>query len=200
MAWRPFRNERKNMKVILASGSPRRRELLSKIFDHFEVMPSDAEEIVPEGMKAEEQSEYLAALKARPLAEQYPEALVIGSDTTVILDGEVMGKPKDEEDAKRMLRELSGKVHKVCTGCAIYYQGKKASFTETVEVEFYPMTEEEIEAYTATKDPMDKAGAYGIQTGATLYVKGIRGDYSAVMGLPVARLYHVIKEVCHDVF
>lgn len=186
------------MKVILASASPRRKELLHRIFEDFEIIPADIEEIVPEDLKAEEQAEYLSGLKARHLAEKYPDALVIGSDTTVILDGEVMGKPADEEDAKRMLSKLSGHVHTVVTGCTCCYQGQERSFSESVDVEFYPMTDQEIDDYIKTGDPMDKAGAYGIQNQGGLFVKGIQGDYNAVIGLPVAHLYHVIKDIMQE--
>ncbi|MBR2264831.1 MAG: septum formation protein Maf [Firmicutes bacterium] len=180
-------------KVILASASPRRRELLKKVFPTFEVQPTEVEEIVPKGMPARLQSEYLAMIKARPLAEQHPEALVIGSDTTVIVDDVVLGKPRDVEEAKAMLRLLSGRIHVVCTGVALFYEGRETRFTESTEVEFYPMTEEEIDAYVASGDPMDKAGAYGIQSSAGIFIKGIRGDYDTVMGLPAARIYQEIK-------
>ena len=185
----------KPQQVILASASPRRRELLKKVFPAFAVIPTEVEEIVPEGTKPMEQSEYLAMIKARPLAEQYPDALVIGSDTTVLVDGIVLGKPRDAEEAKAMLRLLSGRTHVVCTGCCLYYKGRAVRFTESTEVEFYPMTEEEIDAYVASGDPMDKAGAYGIQSGAGIYIKGIRGDYDTVMGLPAARIYQEIKGI-----
>lgn len=181
-------------KVILASASPRRRELLCKVFSEFEVIPTEVEEIVPEGTPARLQSEYLAMIKARPLALRFPEALVIGSDTTVIVDDQVLGKPKDVEDAKQMLRSLSGRTHVVCTGVCLFYKGREMRFTESTEVEFYPMTEEEIASYVATGDPMDKAGAYGIQSGAGIFIKGIRGDYDTVMGLPAARIYQEIKK------
>lgn len=183
-------------RIILASASPRRQELLKKVFSTFEVMPTEVEEIVPEGTPARLQSEYLAMIKARPLADQYPDALVIGSDTTVIVDDVVLGKPADAKEAKQMLRSLSGRTHVVCTGVCLCYKGQEMRFTESTEVEFYPMTEEEIEAYVASGDPMDKAGAYGIQSGAGIYIKGIRGDYDTVMGLPAARIYQEIKN--HD--
>ncbi len=179
--------------VILASASPRRRELLQKVFPAFDVMPAEVEEIVPEGISPREESEYLAMIKARPLAQQYPEALVIGSDTTVLVDDVVLGKPRDAEEARAMLRMLSGRSHTVCTGVCLLYKGQMVRFTESTEVEFYPMTEAEIEAYVASGDPMDKAGAYGIQSGAGIYIKGIRGDYDTVMGLPASRIYQEIK-------
>ena len=183
----------KNLSVVLASGSPRRRELLHRIFNEFDVIPSDVEEVVPEGLAPCDQAQYLASLKAASLAERFPERLIIGSDTVVIVDGQVMGKPADEEDAKRMLRSLSGRKHTVATGCALFLNGRQLAFVEETEVEFYPMSEQEIEDYVKSGDPMDKAGAYGIQSGAALFVKGIQGDYSTVMGLPVARLYQELK-------
>ena len=176
------------MSVILASASPRRKELLGFIVSDFECIPADIDETIPDGVSAEESAEYLACRKAGFIAESHPSDVVIGSDTVVVYDGKVFGKPESEEDAERMLRALSGKVHKVITGVCICCGGKKKSFSETTEVEFFELSDDEIKDYIATGSPMDKAGAYGIQDGALLPAKSIKGDYFNVVGLPAARL------------
>mgnify|MGYP000309531240 CR=1 FL=1 len=174
--------------VILASASPRRRELLSLAFENFEVMPADIEEELPEGLELTQGPAYLAANKARFLAEKYPWALVIGCDTGVFIDDEMLGKPRDPEHAKFMLEALSGRVHQVITGCCLCFQGQEHIFQEETWVEFYPLRGSEIESYIATGEPFDKAGGYGIQGKGALLVRGIQGDYYNVMGLPIARL------------
>ncbi len=176
--------------VILASASPRRQELLKLVVKDFSVCPADVDETLPEDIAAENAAEYLAVKKARAIAEN-PEHMydpVIGCDTVVVLDGEIMGKPRDINCAREMLTKLSGRVHKVITGVCICSRGKQRSFSEVTEVEFYPLTEKEIEDYIKTGDPMDKAGAYGIQSEGCMLVKGIKGDFFNVVGLPVARL------------
>ena len=188
--------------IILASASPRRRELLSLIFPEFDVIPSHAEEelSLPSDVTAEEEPELLARCKALDIAASHPDALVIGSDTVVILPGTegekdlILGKPTSKEDAFRMLRLLSGKRHYVVTGCALAHQGQLRSFRVKTAVDFYPLSDEEITAYIATGEPMDKAGAYGIQGKGALLVKGIEGDYYTVMGLPVAALKKEIEK------
>lgn len=176
------------MNVILASASPRRRELLGYVVPSFEIIPADVDETLPKGIPAAKSAEYLAVKKAEHISALYPESVVIGSDTVVIIDGEILGKPADEADAYRMLKLLSGKVHTVVTGVCISKGESKRSFSESTEVEFYPLSEEEIRAYIATGDPMDKAGAYGIQGEGCVLIKGIKGDFFTVMGLPAARL------------
>ena len=176
------------MAVILASASPRRRELLGYIVSDFECIPADIDETIPEGVSAEESAEYLACKKAESIAESHRSDIVIGSDTVVVYDGKVFGKPENEEDAERMLRALSGKVHRVITGVCIMSGRKKKSFSETTEVEFFELSDDEIKDYIATGSPMDKAGAYGIQDGALLPARSIKGDYFNVVGLPAARL------------
>ncbi len=174
--------------IILASQSPRRKELLEYAGVAFTVDAVGVEELIPEGMPADEVSEYLARLKAEAAAKKHPEAKVIGSDTTVVLNGIVLGKPADQEDACRMLRMLSGRTHVVYTGAAIAEDGRTESFTSATEVTFYDLTEEEILAYVSTGEPMDKAGAYGIQGQGFRLVKKINGDYNTVVGLPLAEL------------
>ena len=172
--------------LILASGSPRRRELLSLITDKFEVLVSGCDEFVPEGTPAEKVPAILAEQKALAVAKLRPEDTVIGSDTVVVLGGEIFGKPKDKFHAHAMLKALSGKRHFVYTGVAVAEKGSVRSFVQKTEVEFYELSDETIEKYIATGEPMDKAGAYGIQGKGSVLVKGIIGDYFNVMGLPVA--------------
>ena len=181
-------------KVLLASASPRRRELLRLVFPQFEVLAADADE-TPTETEPCRMVEQLALRKARAVAKR-PEAadsLVIGADTLVFAQGAVLGKPKDEQDALAMLRSLSGTTHQVITGVALTLHGAERVFSEVTEVEFAPMTEEEMQAYVASGDPMDKAGAYGIQGGASRFIRGIRGCYFNVVGLPVHRLYEEWK-------
>lgn len=178
---------------ILASASPRRRELFGLISDDFRIVPSNAEETAPDGIAAENLPERLARLKAGDIAAKYPFDTVIGADTLVILDGKVLGKPENPEDAVRMLTALSGKRHKVITGCAVCKNGACRSFSSVTEVEFYPLDDREISDYVATGEPLDKAGAYGIQGRGALFVKSINGDYFNVVGLPVAALHRFIE-------
>lgn len=173
---------------ILASGSPRRKELLSLIIPEYEVLVSGCEESVPNGTPAEKVPALLAEQKALAVAKLRPDDTVIGSDTVVVLDGEIFGKPKDEAHAHTMLRALSGKRHFVYTGVAVAEKGSVRSFVQKTEVEFYELSDETIEKYVSTGEPMDKAGAYGIQGKGCVLVKGVVGDYFNVMGLPVAEL------------
>ena len=176
------------MKLILASGSPRRRELLEKLQIPFEVIVSECDETLDADIPAEQAAEVLAVRKAAAVAAEHPEATVIGADTTVILGDEILGKPKDAADCKRMLYMLSGTVHRVITGTAVFWAGHSFSFSEETLVQFYPLTEADISRYAASGEPYDKAGAYGIQGLGALLVRGIQGDYYNVVGLPVARL------------
>lgn len=184
-----------NNHIILASASPRRRELLSVITDNFEVIPSGAEETVPNGIGLLETAEYLARIKAKDIAEKHKDAVVIGADTCVIAEGEILGKPKDKTDAYRMIKILSGKTHSVVTGCAVICNGITDSFSVETKVEFYPLSENEIEEYINGSEPYDKAGAYAIQGKASLFVRQINGDYFNVVGLPVAMLNKKLKEI-----
>ncbi|MDY3919640.1 MAG: Maf family protein [Candidatus Limivivens sp.] len=185
-------------KIILASASPRRRELLAQAGIPFEVITSQAEEVITREAPGEVVME-LAEKKAEAVADRiYTDAIVIGSDTVVAIDGRILGKPVDEEDAARMLRMLSGREHQVYTGVALLIgeggSWQKKVFYEETQVEMFPMTEGEICRYIATGEPLDKAGAYGIQGRAAVFVKSIRGDYNTVVGLPVSRLYQELKE------
>jgi septum formation protein len=190
------------MKVILASKSPRRREILEQMGFSFEIIPAVGEEIIQDTDPAKV-VESLSAQKASEVAERCAESveslLIIGSDTVVAKDGAILGKPKDEADAARMLRGLSGREHSVFTGVTLIYiePGKEKTvktFSEETKVSFYPMSEEEIQAYIASGEPMDKAGAYGIQGKAFVYIRGIEGDYYNVVGLPAARIYQELKK------
>lgn len=187
------------MKIILASASPRRQELLKYITPDFDVIPADVDETLPEWVAAEKSAEYLAVKKAEHIAAMYPESVVIGSDTVVISGGEILGKPTDKADAERMLKMLSGKVHRVITGVCIACGEKIRSFSQETKVKFYPLTEKEIRDYIATGDPMDKAGAYGIQSAGCVLVEGIEGDFFTVMGLPAARLKRELEEFTQSI-
>lgn len=179
--------------VILASASPRRKELLGLITGEFKIIPSGICEVVPDGIPPEKQPLYLARLKADDIAKKYPHDTVIGADTSVIIDDCVLGKPNSSQEAKNMLLRLSGRTHKVITGCAVIKNGECRSFSSVTEVEFYHLTEGEIDEYIATGEPFDKAGAYGIQGKGGLLVKAIRGDWFNVVGLPVAELARLLK-------
>lgn len=181
--------------MILASQSPRRKELLGFISSDFRVIPAVGEERVPEGASPEETVLQLSRQKAEEIFAEYKDEMIIAADTIVTIDGEILGKPKDADHAFEMLRKLSGRVHSVFTGvCVIFEDGSVKSFAEETKVEFYELTDAEINAYIATGDPMDKAGAYGIQEKGAANVKGIVGDFYNVMGLPVGRLARVISE------
>lgn len=172
--------------IILASGSPRRKELLGLIVPEYECVVSGCEEFVPEGTPAERVPALLAEQKAAAVMKTHPDDVVIGSDTVVVLNGEIFGKPKNKADAQMMLKALSARKHFVYTGVAVAEKGVLRSFVQKTEVEFYPLSDETIENYIATGEPMDKAGAYGIQGKGSVLVKGIVGDYFNVMGFPVA--------------
>ena len=179
--------------IILASASPRRRELLTLAGVDFTVRVVDVEEIIPENASPDEVVMSLARQKAQAVADESPDSVVIGSDTVVALDSVILGKPKDEEDAVRMLKALSGRSHTVYTGVALIHGEKNTVFCEATEVVFNSLTDEEIRNYVATKEPMDKAGAYGIQGKGCVLVEKIVGDYFNVVGLPVSRVYRELK-------
>lgn len=182
-------------KIILASASPRRQELLRLITEEFTVCPADADETLPDGLSIERQIETLAERKAADVAGKNPDCAVIGSDTMVVVDGKPLGKPADAADARRMLRLLSGRAHEVITGLAVLSPAGNRIGHRTTRVNFRRLTDAEIDRYIATGEPLDKAGAYGIQgRGATL-ITGIEGDYFSVVGLPVELLYTMLVEL-----
>ena len=182
------------MDIILASGSPRRRELLALITKDFAVCPVDADETLRPGAPLDGEVVRLSRLKAEAAQALHPAALCIGSDTMVTIDGLPLGKPADEQQAAAMLRRLRGRTHEVLTGLAVLPPagGARTLCTRT-RVTFRDFTEEELAAYLATGEPLDKAGAYGIQGHGALLIRGIEGDYYSVMGLPVAPLYETLR-------
>ena len=182
-------------RLILASGSPRRKELLSNLQLKFEVVVSDIEEIVDESLQPEEVVMDLAYQKANDVAQIHSDAIVLGSDTVVVFDGEILGKPTDEEDSFRMLKMLSGNTHEVLTGVSIISPQETITFYERTEVTFWELTDDEIRAYIASGEPADKAGSYGIQMLGSVLVKRINGDYFAVVGLPVSRTKRELKKL-----
>lgn len=186
-------------RIILASQSPRRRELLTQIGLKFEVIPSTVEEVITSTNSVEVVQE-LAQQKARDVAEvagremAKDSLLVIGADTIVVYEGKILGKPGDKEDAVRMLTMLQGKEHSVYTGVALLSGEQEIIFAEETRVQMCPMTPEEIAWYVNTGEPMDKAGAYGIQGLCARFVRQIQGDYNNVVGLPVGRIYQELKK------
>lgn len=188
-------------KIILASASPRRKELLAKAGISFTVIPAAGEEkrtSEDPGEAVQQLARDKAEWVARSLAECEEGTLVIGSDTIVVFENRILGKPKDRRDAAETLEKLQGNTHQVYTGVTVLERkaGKwvEHTFFESTDVTFYPVSREEIQDYIATGEPMDKAGSYGIQGLFGIYVKGICGDYNNVVGLPVARLFHEMKK------
>lgn len=173
-------------RFILASASPRRKQLLEQAGYAFEIVVSDADESLPAGITPEKAVRRNAARKAQAVAETNPDAVVLGCDTVVAIDGEILGKPQDEAEAKAMLRRLSGNTHTVYSGVCITDGTTETVFAVATDVTFYELSDRTIDAYAATKEPMDKAGAYGIQGLGCVLVKEISGDYSNVVGLPLS--------------
>ncbi len=172
--------------LILASQSPRRRELLKYITEEFKAVAADADETLPDGVTPQEAVLYLSKIKAAPFRSDTDT--VIGADTVVAVDGAILGKPQDARDAAQMLRLLSGREHSVFTGVTLLKGEKELSFFTETKVTFFPLSDAEIEKYIATGEPMDKAGAYGIQGYGSLLVEKIDGDYFNVVGLPISKL------------
>ncbi|HYV96340.1 MAG TPA: Maf family protein [Gemmatimonadaceae bacterium] len=183
------------MKVVLASASPRRRELLELVGIKHEVCPADVDESVIAGESPPAYVERLAREKARAVAPRFPGAIIIAADTTVVLGDDILGKPADDADAVRMLARLSAHTHEVCTGIAAEYDGRVASAVERVAVTFRSLSPREISEYVATREPMDKAGAYGIQGWGASIVERVDGDYFSVMGLGLRRLVALLASV-----
>jgi septum formation protein len=183
------------LRVILASQSPRRRQLLTMIGIAHTVVPPDIDEAYPAGEQPAAHAERLAREKAAAIALRCPDTVVIGADTIVVIDSRVLGKPRDIEDAARMLRELSGRTHVVHTGVAVSRGGRMVSDVASVAVTFRALTHADITAYVATGEPMDKAGAYGVQGYGSTIVDHIDGDYFAVMGLALNTLVRLLERV-----
>ena len=182
------------MELILASGSPRRKDLLALIVPEFTVHTSDVDESAISAPAPELLVQKLAQAKCRAVAAQFPAACVLGCDTVVDVDGTVLGKPRSMADARRMMRLLSGRAHRVHTGvCLAVLDRPDEVFTCTSSVYFSLLSREEIEAYISTPEPYDKAGGYAVQGGAAKFVQGIEGCYHNIMGLPVSRVYAALK-------
>ena len=180
--------------IILASASPRRKEILELADLKFDVMPSDAQEITTKTAPNEVVME-LASIKAKDIYKKSEkQSMIVGADTVVAYQGQILGKPTDEADAKRMLTMLSGQTHEVYTGVCVIEDGKTKTFYEETKVTFYEISEDEIERYIETGEPMDKAGSYGIQGKAAVFIKGIEGDYYNVVGFPIARFLQEIRK------
>jgi nucleoside triphosphate pyrophosphatase len=188
------------MALVLASASPRRRELLKNAGIPFIVQPSEVPELPREGEAPQACAERLAREKALDVFRQRPQDFVLGADTIVIVDGQILGKPRDEADAARMLRLLSGRTHQVTTGvCLIGPNDKGGSSvgdtrSETTRVTMSELSADEIQSYVATDEPLDKAGAYAIQGKASRWISRIEGDYFNVVGLPVSLVYRMLRE------
>ena len=175
--------------IILASASPRRKEILELADLKFDVMPSDAQEITTKTVME------LASLKAKDIYKKSEkQSMIVGADTVVAYQGQILGKPTDEADAKRMLTMLSGQTHEVYTGVCVIEDGKTKTFYEETKVTFYEISDEQIDHYIKTGEPMDKAGSYGIQGKAAVFIKGIEGDYYNVVGFPIARFLQEITK------
>lgn len=180
--------------IILASASPRRKEILELADLKFDVMPSDAQEITTKTAPNEVVME-LASIKAKDIYKKSEkQSMIVGADTVVAYQGQILGKPTDEADAKRMLTMLSGQTHEVYTGVCIIEDGKTKTFYEETKVTFYEISDEQIDRYIKTGEPMDKAGSYGIQGKAAVFIKGIEGDYYNVVGFPIARFFQEITK------
>lgn len=182
------------MHIILASKSPRRQELLRLLGLSYTIMTEDVDERMDPTLPPEDEVARVSALKAAAVLPQtQPEDVVICADTIVVLDGQTMGKPKNEDEAFLMLRRLSGRTHTVFTAVTVCHAGQTNTVVEATDVTFRPLSDREIRAYIATGEPMDKAGAYGIQAYGACFVAGIRGDYFNVMGLPLCRLTGMLR-------
>ena len=187
-----------NKKLVLASKSPRRKELLELAELEFETFAAEVDETLDETKPLKEELKRLALKKAKEVLKSYPDCVVIGADTTVAVDDVILGKPKNDEDAKEMLRKLSGRRHEVFTSCALCDADHEVAWINAAEVEFYELDDQMIDWYLSTGDHRDKAGAYGIQSKGALLVKGIHGDFYTVMGLPIAEVIRKLEEFEKD--
>lgn len=181
-------------RVILASKSPRRKQLMDILNIPYEIIVSDAEETIDYNKELKSEIERLSFLKALKVYKDNPDAVVIGADTIVVVDNKVLGKPHDELEASEMLHELQNNKHSVITACTIISSKMSETFSSISDVYFNSMSDEEIEDYIKTKEPMDKAGAYAIQGIGSKFIHSINGDYYAIMGFPIAEVYQRIKK------
>ena len=185
------------MELILASKSPRRAQLMGLYNKPFVIRVADADETMDPVADPAREVARVSRMKAEAVAH-LPEDIVVAADTIVVCDGVILGKPRDEEHAHRMLRLLSGKAHQVMTGLTVLAPNGAVTVTEVTDVHFRPLSDKEIDDYIATGEPMDKAGAYGIQGGAALFCSRMEGDYYNVMGLPVCRLGEILRELAPE--
>ena len=184
------------MKILLASQSPRRKELLSSLGFDFKVVKIDCEEILPENIEIEKAAAYLSELKASAFRELSTDEVLLTADTVVAIENQILGKPKDENDAKKMLRTLSGKTHQVYTGITVKNLNKTITETDVADVEFDEISEEEIDFYVKNYKPFDKAGSYGIQEWLGMSkIKKMNGSFYTIMGLPTHLVYKILKEI-----
>lgn len=181
--------------VILASKSPRRKELLLRLIPSFSIVDSTIEETYPSTLKPTQIPVYLAIKKAKNIVQNFPDALIIAADTIVCIDHQILGKPKDQEDAKKMMQCLSGRTHQVITGVCLLKGKQMCHFFCKTAVKFSKMSEEEINDYVLHADIYDKAGAYAIQKEASKFIVSIQGDYYNVVGLPIHKLYQKLKKM-----
>ncbi len=179
--------------IILASKSPRRKELLSMMGLDFTVQTADIDETMDQRQTPAHEVAAVSARKAEKIAREQPDDVIVSADTIVVIDGKILGKPKDEQDAARMLGLLSGRTHTVYTGLTVHANGESKTQVVATDVTFRELTDAEIAAYIATKEPMDKAGAYGIQGYGSMFVSHLNGDYFCVMGLPVCTLAGMLR-------
>lgn len=182
------------MNIILASQSPRRKELIKRLGLDAINIPSQIEEIIDNDLSFEDNAMDLAYQKAMDVFKKHKEDIVLGFDTIVVCGNEIMGKPKDKDEARQYLNKLSASTHRVITGCAILKKGYSTSFYSSASVHFCKMTEDEIESYISTDEPYDKAGAYGIQGLASKFIDSIHGDYYAIVGFPISKIYKEIQK------
>lgn len=182
-------------RIILASGSPRRSEIMASVGWEFEKSVPDVDESVIAGESPENYVKRLAGEKALAVARSHPGQIILAADTTVVIDGEIIGKPEDHEDARLMIRRLSGNWHDVLTGVAVARNGFEKIGMQRTRVKFAKMTEAEIDFLVERGDPLDKAGAYAVQAQAALFIEGIEGDYWNVVGLPVSLVYRLVQDL-----
>jgi septum formation protein len=184
------------MKILLASQSPRRKELLTSLGFDFEVVKIDCEEILPENIEIENAAAYLSELKANAFRKLDQDEVLLTADTVVAIDNQILGKPRDETDAKNMLQKLSGKTHQVYTGITIKILNKTITETDVADVELEEISEEEIDFYIKNYKPFDKAGSYGIQEWLGMAkIKNMNGSFYTIMGLPTHLVYKILKEI-----